>query len=79
MFNYFFLPGSSNNKPSQNIILNGYTFEEQVASFTKDVFEPAGFTVVKFTRLPYLCEGDMESSFYVLDDAVFVLRVAENG
>ena len=78
MYNLYF-SGSSDHKPTENILLRGRTFEEQITSLVKDVFQPAGFTLVKFTRLPYLCEGDMESSFYMLDDFVFVLKVTEPG
>ena len=48
--------------------------EEQIASFERDVFKPFGFTVERFTKLPYLCEGDLERSFYILSDIVFVLK-----
>ncbi|KAL4234759.1 Methyltransferase-like protein 9 [Mactra antiquata] len=71
--------GASDKKPTENIYLNGTTFEEQSISLVRDVFEPAGFKLEKFTRVPYLCEGDMESSFYVLDDALFVLSLKDNG
>lgn len=71
--------GSSNNKPAEMINLQGQTFEEQSRSLVRDVFEPAGFSLVRYTRLPYLCEGDLESSFYVLDDAVFLLKLNEIG
>jgi len=47
-------------------------------SLVQDVFEPAGFTMERFSRVPYLCEGDMECSFYELDDAVFVLKLTED-
>lgn len=53
--------------------MEGTTFEEQVESLVRTVFEPAGFRLQTFTRVPYLCEGDLEHSFYYLDDAVFVL------
>ena len=76
---HFYISGSSDHKPSENILLRGRTFEEQITSIVKHVFEPAGFTLVRFTRVPYLCEGDMESSFYMLDDFVFVLKVTEPG
>ncbi|KAK3581155.1 hypothetical protein CHS0354_024687 [Potamilus streckersoni] len=65
------------HRPTEVIHLQGQTFEEQVVSLVKDVFEPAGFELEHFTRLPYLCEGDMYHSFYVLDDAVFVLKHKE--
>ena len=70
---------STDHKPTERIHLNGDKFEDQITSLVNDVFKPAGFTLLKFTRLPYLCEGDMENSFYVLDDFVFVLKVTEPG
>ena len=60
--------------PSEFIKVNGSTWEEQVSSLVQDVFEPCGFTVERFTRVPYLCEGDLYKDFYVLDDALFVLK-----
>lgn len=63
-------------RPSEYITLNGTTWEEQVDSLVKDVFEPSGFTVELFTRVPYLCEGDFYRDFYVLDDALFVLKIS---
>ena len=38
------------------------------------VLQPLGFSLVAVARLPYLCEGDLHSEFYWLDDAVLVLR-----
>lgn len=64
-------------QPSELIALNGSTWEEQVESLVKDVFEPVGFSVELFTRVPYLCEGDLYRDFYVLDDALFVLKTNE--
>ena len=63
--------------PEQCVHIEGVTFEEQLTHFIRDVFEPAGLTVTAFTRLPYLCEGDLEHSYYLLNDAVFVLKVAK--
>lgn len=44
---------------------------------SNEVFPGVGFEVEAVTRLPYLCEGDMYNDYYVLDDAVFVLRASE--
>lgn len=46
---------------------------------SSDVFHQVGFQVEAVTRLPYLCEGDMYNDYYVLDDAVFVLKALEEG
>jgi len=50
------------------------TFEHCVATMVRNVFTPAGFEVLRWTRVPYLCEGDHTTEYYALDDAVFVLR-----
>ncbi|XP_022195325.2 methyltransferase-like protein 9 [Nilaparvata lugens] len=68
--------GSCDHKPRQFLPVSGSSFEEQVNSLVRDVLEPMGFTVERWTRLPYLCEGDLSQSYYWLNDAVFVLRVA---
>ena len=60
--------------PSEIITVNGSSWEEQTASLVSDVFRPAGYEVERFTRLPYLCEGDIYEDYYILDDAVFVLK-----
>lgn len=66
--------GTKMTRPKESIRLSGSSWEEQVHSLVKDVFEPSGFTVELFTRVPYLCEGDLFRDFYVLDDALFVLK-----
>ncbi|GFN85992.1 methyltransferase-like protein 9 [Plakobranchus ocellatus] len=68
---------SKTHEPSELLRITGSNFEEQVQQLVS-LFHQAGFLVEKFTRLPYLCEGDLRHSFYVLTDAVFVLKVAEN-
>ncbi|XP_069838078.1 protein-L-histidine N-pros-methyltransferase isoform X2 [Dendropsophus ebraccatus] len=65
--------GGKWEKPSEIMEVNGSIWEEQVNSLAA-VFQEAGFVVEAFTRLPYLCEGDMYNDYYVLDDAVFILR-----
>ena len=69
---------SSSHEPTERLPVDddGVTFEAQVSSVIEHVLRPAGFRVLAFTRLPYLCEGDLEHSFYTLDDAVFVLAAS---
>ncbi|XP_044761320.1 protein-L-histidine N-pros-methyltransferase [Coccinella septempunctata] len=69
--------GSENHKPEELLPIVGKTFEEQIASVVKDVFQPSGFSVESWSRVPYLCEGDLRQSYYWLDDAVFILRVSD--
>jgi SAM-dependent methyltransferase len=34
-------------------------FEAQASALVRDVFEPTGFQLLRWTKLPYLCEGDL--------------------
>ncbi len=52
---------------------NRLSWEQSVRLLTERVFVPLGFSVESVSRLPYLSQGDTRASFYVLDDAVFVL------
>ncbi|KAL3120612.1 hypothetical protein niasHT_007904 [Heterodera trifolii] len=60
--------------PASDIPTKGTTFEAQVNSMIQNVLEPNGFEVIRWTKLPYLCEGDLSRAYYVLDDAVFLLN-----
>ena len=45
-----------------------------------ECIEPAGLRVERLARVPYLCLGDTRGSrMYELDDAVLVLRAANEG
>lgn len=63
--------------PKQLLPVVGLTFEEQLHSITETVIEPAGFEVVSWSRVPYLCEGDLRQSYYWLDDVLIVLKNAK--
>lgn len=65
---------ASDHCPNQHLHVSGETFEQQLSSLVRDVLAPVGFEVERFTKLPYLSEGDLYHSYYVLYDAVFVLR-----
>ncbi|XP_071403629.1 protein-L-histidine N-pros-methyltransferase isoform X2 [Centroberyx affinis] len=65
-------------RPKEHLRVKGKTWEEQVTNLSNEVFRGAGFEVEAVTRLPYLCEGDMYKDYYVLDDAVFVLKALED-
>ncbi|KAH9488880.1 Methyltransferase-like protein 9 [Bulinus truncatus] len=69
--------GSKTHEPVEYLHIKGSNFEEQVEHFT-NVFKQARFEVEAFTRLPYLCEGDLRHTFYMLTDAVFVLRATSD-
>lgn len=65
---------SDGTKPIEFINLDGKTFEEQVESFVTNILNPIGFKLFRWSRLPYLCEGDLTRTCYWLDDAIFVLK-----
>ncbi|KAH6920421.1 hypothetical protein HPB50_028591 [Hyalomma asiaticum] len=69
--------GKCGAKPLETLHVRGSTLEQQVQSLYSNVVVPAGFILESWTRLPYLCEGDIEQAYYWLDDVVMVLRAAD--
>ena len=57
---------------------DGATFEASLAAFVARVLPHAGLELETLTRVPYLCRGDHRKPFYVLSDAVMVLKHAVN-
>ncbi|XP_047134836.1 protein-L-histidine N-pros-methyltransferase isoform X1 [Hydra vulgaris] len=70
--------GPSFGPPSEELQVKGRTIEAQIQSLHDDIFKAVGFEVIKFTRLPYLCEGDLYNDYFVLNDIVFVLKKSKN-
>ena len=66
---------NNDHNPSESIHIKGRLPEEQINEFISNVFQPLGFRVKKLSRLPYLCDGDMERSYYFLADYIFVLEI----
>jgi len=71
--------GNADNQPSEKMKVEGSSFEDQVRSLVHNVFEPEGWRVDRWSRVPYLCEGDLHQSYYWLFDAIFVLAPVQNG
>ena len=67
---------SKSHKPLELLPFVGETFEAQVLSVVA-YFESLNFRLKSWTRVPYLCEGDLSQSVYVLDDALFLF--SKNG
>lgn len=65
---------SNGYKPTETIHMDSTCIEDQVNIMIRDIFQPTGFELVSFSRVPYLCEGDLTTSFYILYDLIFVLR-----
>jgi SAM-dependent methyltransferase len=51
------------------------SFEGALVELSELLFEAHGFAIERIARVPYLSRGDARSPLYVLDDAVWVLRV----
>jgi len=56
---------------------DGATLEESLAVFITRVVLPLGLEVERLARVPYLCRGDARQPFYVLSDALLVLKHRE--
>ncbi|KIH47986.1 DREV methyltransferase [Ancylostoma duodenale] len=69
-----FRPSSADSRSNARLKVSGNSFEQHASSLVENEFISAGFEVVKWTKLPYLCEGDLNKPYYLLDDALFLLR-----
>ncbi|CAJ1010566.1 putative DREV methyltransferase/Methyltransferase domain containing protein [Leishmania naiffi] len=52
----------------------GASFEASMSKLVENVLVPMGFELIRWTRLPYLCEGNLRLEYAVLNDAVLILR-----
>jgi SAM-dependent methyltransferase len=67
--------GASKLEPEQKLP-SGHRDFETAALAMADYLGSLGLEVVAFARAPYLCRGDARHPVAVLDDAVFVCRLA---
>ncbi|DBA01719.1 TPA: hypothetical protein N0F65_010129 [Lagenidium giganteum] len=80
-FSAFVEVGTQRVAPSERLPMqgglcaNGDSFEAAASVLLRNVLQPAGFQLLQFSRVPYLCRGDMRQPYYVLSDAIFVLKV----
>jgi len=58
---------------------DGVTLEASLAALLERVLQPLGLELERVSRVPYLCRGDAAQPFYVLSDALLLLRHAEGG
>ena len=61
------------HKPSEEMNVSGKYFENQLESAVK-MFQTFGFELHSWSRIPYLCEGDLAKPIYSLDDSLMVFR-----
>lgn len=62
------------HKPSEYLPVKGNGLEGQIASLVDRVFAPLSLRCLVWSKLPYLCEGDLGQAYYFLDDVIFVLE-----
>lgn len=60
-------------RPTEKLSIASSSVEEHINQLVNNVFKPTGFSLHSVSRVPYLCEGDLTTSFYVLHDVIFVL------
>lgn len=65
---------SDSHQPMERLDLSGETLEEQVNHLVESLMPSWGFTVTSWSKVPYLCEGDMEQAFYWLSDVIVVAK-----
>ncbi|KEG12419.1 DREV methyltransferase [Trypanosoma grayi] len=71
--------GKQQRRPAQKLPMEGgeccrgATFEASLERLVDNVLIPCGFKLERWTKLPYLCEGTLQTEYAVLYDAVLVL------
>ncbi|ESO09124.1 hypothetical protein HELRODRAFT_74006 [Helobdella robusta] len=65
---------TKDHKPQQVLNIPRGTLEQQLSGLIHNVLVPAGYEVEKFSKVPYLCEGDLQHSYYVLQDVILLLK-----
>ncbi|CAG7833952.1 unnamed protein product [Allacma fusca] len=66
--------GNDTHDPAELLPISAKTFNQEVNNFVGKVLIPNGWEVLRWTRLPYLCQGNIQQAFYWLNDAVFVMK-----
>ena len=75
--------GNKQLPPTEKLDMDGASckdrasFELSMQVLLESTILPLGYRLEKWTRLPYISQGDTKSPYYVLSDAVFVLSLAE--
>jgi len=70
-----FVEARNSRTPSQDLGVIGDNFIDQVESFVNIMKNEFGFKLKSWTRVPYLCEGDLVHSIYYLDDALYLFSL----
>lgn len=74
-FRPFVEEGTARRAPTEALGLpRDASFETSASMLWKALFEPEGFAVKRFSRVPYLCMGDHVDRCYSLEDSIWVLH-----
>jgi len=68
-----YVESTSDNMPSEVMNIHGEKFEEQVESSVVYIQE-AGFQLISWSRVPYLCEGDLSRPLYHLNNVLLLFK-----
>jgi len=68
-----YVESNPTHKPSEELDISGDVLEDQIELAIK-IVELAGFRLLKWTRVPYLCEGDLNQPIYHLTDFVMIFK-----
>nr|ACO12941.1 Methyltransferase-like protein 9 precursor [Lepeophtheirus salmonis] len=61
----------SSTMPNQKLNISTESFGAHVSSVV-ELFAQEGFALKAYSRVPYLCEGDLRRSIYSIDDSIFI-------
>lgn len=65
---------STQMDPQEELSIDNKSWEVGVSSLWRDVLRPLGYSPLAVSRVPYLCEGDMNTDYFALDDVLFALK-----
>ena len=61
--------------PDEKLSINkNEPLEEQITKFVEKIMAPAGFELEKFSKVPYLSEGDINNPYYSLTNIAMVFK-----
>jgi len=63
------------HQPEELLPIDATSIAHQAATFINDVLRPLGFDVISWSKVPYLCQGDLQRTFYHLPDLLFALKL----
>jgi len=72
-----YVESNATHKPTEPLNISGQLLENQIESAVAAI-ESVGFDLVKWSRVPYLCEGDLTQTFYHLSDIVMIFKHKNN-